>query len=148
MTLMKCAGIKGSALVGLLSGDRIFTRGGLFTALSAAMHGIVVRGLPFLLASAMKFVHGLPASLISSFGSALSRIHRTSLLVRIISVSRPSFRRRVSIISGAVTSLKTNKGPAVVIFGGVSTCACVRGTRSSLAPGAERGVALRRLVGA
>lgn len=122
ITLINCAGMKGSAVVGLLDGDRIFTRGGLFTALSAAIEGIIMSGLPFLLTSAMKFVHGLPASLISSFGDALSRAHRTSLLLRIISVSRPSFRRRVRMIRGALRRVKYSSGPSVVVFGGVSGC--------------------------
>lgn len=96
VTVINCAGTNGSALIGALAGTRICTTSRLFTALSPAAHHLSVaspsarRAARLILASAIKFVRRLPTSLVSTFHTALRRIARTSTLLRIISMSRPT----------------------------------------------------------
>lgn len=74
ITVINCAGINGSALVGYLAGTNILRRGGLFTALSPATEGLALPGnRSVVLISAINLIHHLPRGLISTFRSALRR---------------------------------------------------------------------------
>lgn len=131
ITVMKCAGTNGSALLGRLARTSILRRSGLFTALSPAAHVLTLsNGRRILLASAIKFVEGLPRRLVRTFGDALRRTGCTSVVFRIISTSGVRQRGRVFVACRALSSLNMGSGGFIALFGGRSTHASGRPLRS------------------
>lgn len=99
----------------------MLSRSGLFTALSPAAHSChLPNNHNVAVASAINFVRGLPRNLISTFGSALSRILNTSLVLGIISTSSRSCRQRLRTISHILSRVNTKRHLALAMFGGVS----------------------------
>lgn len=99
----------------------------------------------------MNFIHRLPRRLIRSFRTALRRALRTSLLLRIVSSSDRSVRRRVRTMGSMLTRV-SGSIPMLGICGGVSLAS--RPTRVNCTdrnrPGhicisSERGLKVRRL---
>lgn len=120
-TLMNCASTKGDDVRGTLARTKMLRSTVLFSALSAAAETLALSGARrVLLASAIKFVGGLPRRLMRTFGDALRRTGCTSVVIRMISTSGPRVSTRVRMICRALERLKTRKGPIVALFGGRS----------------------------
>lgn len=121
ISLIKCAGTNGSALFGHVARTQICTTSRLFTALSPALQHVSITSINrAILTSAMKFVHRLPRSLITTFGTALRRAQRTALLLRIVSTTSIHMRRGVRTIGAILRRVSTRRVPALLIVGGVS----------------------------
>lgn len=106
-----------STLLNSLTDSKQKTRDGVFTTLDSLSRQLVLPNhQKIVLSDTVGFMHDLPHKLIEAFKATLEEVQHSDLLLHVIDVSHPNFRKFFDAVEDVLEELKALHKPTLVVF--------------------------------
>lgn len=106
-----------STLLNCLTESKQKTRDGVFTTLDSLSRQLVLPNHQKIIVSdTVGFMHDLPHDLIESFKATLEEVKEADLLMHVVDISHPNFRKLFDAVEDVLEELDVLKKPTLVVF--------------------------------
>ncbi|MBZ0166534.1 MAG: 50S ribosome-binding GTPase, partial [Candidatus Omnitrophica bacterium] len=104
-------------LLNVLTDSKQKTRDGVFTTLdSLSRQMILPNHQKIVISDTVGFMHALPHDLIESFKATLEEVKDADLLLHVVDVSHPNFRKLIDAVEVVLEELQVLHKPTLVVF--------------------------------
>lgn len=106
-----------STLLNTLTDSKQKTRNGVFTTLDSLSRQLVLPNhQKIVMSDTVGFMHALPHDLIEAFKATLEEVKEADLLLHVVDVSHPNFRKLFDAVEDVLDELKALQKPMLVVF--------------------------------